>query len=314
MQGHLKVAILGTGKVGTDLLIKILRSEKLECRVFIGRNIDSPGLLRARQLGVPVSIAGIDHIVNDRDCCDLVFDATSARAHEHHARVLNGLGKITINLTPAGIGAMCVPAINLNKCLQYTNVNMMTCGGQASIPIAYAIGKTQQDVDYIEVVSSIASRSAGPATRLNLDEYIHTTEASVKYFSGARRCKAILNLNPAVPRINMQTTILARVGRPDIEKLHQELASVLGEVTAYVHGYELVVGPVIEDSRILITVRVKGTGDHLPGYAGNLDIINCAAIATAEAFAEDRLNPGLLAQGLIVNEQNFNQRPYSPGW
>jgi acetaldehyde dehydrogenase (acetylating) len=281
----LKVAILGSGNIGTDLLIKILRSPYLSCGAFIGRNLNSQGIQKALQLGVTVSPHGIDYIQNNPDCCDIVFDATSAAAHLEHAPILKNLRKFVVDLTPAKIGQMCVPAVNLQDCLNLENVNMITCGGQASIPIAYAIGLTQKDVDYIEVVSAIASRSAGPATRLNLDEYIHTTEEGVKNFSGAKKTKAILNLNPAVPCINMQTTVMAKVSNPNLETLKQKIHDVVSIVKKYVPGYEIVVGPTIENERIFITIRVKGLGDFLPEYAGNLDIINCAAIAIAEEYA-----------------------------
>lgn len=281
----MKVAILGSGNIGTDLLIKVLRSDKLTCGVFIGRNLGSQGIQKAQSLNVLVSAEGIDYIRKNPDCCDIVFDATSAASHIEHAEILSKLGKIVIDLTPAKIGPMCVPAVNLKESLDARNVNMVTCGGQASIPIAHAIGLTQTDVDYVEVVSSIASKSAGPATRMNLDEYIHTTEEGVKKFSGARRTKAILNLNPAIPCINMQTTVMAKVANPDIDKLKPVLADLAARVRKYVPGYEIIVGPVVEDGRIFVTVRVKGLGDFLPEYAGNLDIINCAAIAMAEEYA-----------------------------
>lgn len=281
----LKVAILGSGNIGTDLLVKIQRSPHLKCGAFIGRNPSSQGMIKAQSMGVVTSPEGIDFIVKNPGCCDIVFDATSAKSHEIHAPLLKSLGKIAIDLTPAKVGVMCVPAVNMKECLDSQNVNMITCGGQASIPIAYAIGKTQSEIDYIEVVSSIASRSAGPATRINLDEYIHTTEGGIKKFSGANRCKAILNLNPANPCINMQTTILAKVANPDIIKLESFLSQIVQQIKSYVPGYELIIGPTVENGRIIVTVRVKGLGDYLPEYAGNLDIINCAAIAMAEQYA-----------------------------
>jgi acetaldehyde dehydrogenase (acetylating) len=285
----LSVAILGSGNIGTDLLVKVMRSEVLACGAFIGRNPNSQGMQTARKLGAPVSCDSIGHIRQNPGCCDLVFDATTAKDHLVHALVLKELGKIAIDLTPAKVGPMCVPAVNMAECIEYDNVNMVTCGGQASIPIAYVIGRTQKDVDYIEVVSSIASRSAGPGTRINLDEYIHTTENGLKHFSGARRTKAILNLNPAQPCIDMQTTILAKVGRPDMEPLCSGIAAMVKTIQHYVPGYEVVIGPLVENERIVTTVRVRGLGDYLPAYAGNLDIINCAAIAMAEEFARHRL-------------------------
>lgn len=288
MQQHkkLKICILGSGNIGTDLLVKVLRSEYLECGAFIGRNLSSPGMQKAVALGVPVSADGIDYIQKNPDCCDLVFDATSAGGQKEHAPILRKLEKRVIDLTPAQIGRMGVPSVNLAESLNEYNVNMITCGGQASIPIAHAIGKTQSEVEYIEVISSISSRSAGPATRQNLDEYIKTTENGIKLFSGASRTKAILNLNPAEPCVDMQTTVLARVKKPDIEKLKNALAALIAKIQIYVPGYELILGPIFENGRIVVMVRVRGLGDYLPAYAGNLDIINCAAIALAEEYAK----------------------------
>lgn len=281
----LKVAIIGSGNIGTDLLIKVLRSPYLECRIFISRRLSSAGMQKALSLGIPVSAEGIDYIVNNPTCCDLVFDATSANSHIEHAPILRKLNKRVIDLTPAKIGLMCVPSVNLAKALNELNVNMVTCGGQASIPVAYAIGQTQSDIDYIEVVSTIASRSAGPATRQNIDEYIKTTEDGLKEFSGATRTKAILNLNPAEPCVDMQTTIFAKVKNPDIPKLSKFFLRQVENIRRYVPGYEIILGPILENDRIVVMARVRGLGDYLPSYAGNLDIINCAAINTAEAYA-----------------------------
>ena len=289
----LKVAVLGSGNIGTDLMIKALRSPLLECTAFVGRNLSSAGMAKAQSLGVKVSAESISYFVSNPDCCDLVFDATSARDHLVHAPILEKLGKMVVDLTPAKIGPMCVPAVNIHELLNEKNVNMVTCGGQASIPVAYALGQTHSDIEYIEVISSIASRSAGPATRANLDEYIHTTESGLKKFSGASRTKAILNLNPAQPCINMQTTMLAKVANPDIAKFKTVLDDVIARVQKYVPGYELLVGPTVENGRIVVMVRVKGLGDYLPAYAGNLDIINCAALAIAEEVSKSRqLNAG----------------------
>lgn len=284
----MKVAILGSGNIGTDLMVKALRSPYLETSVLIGRNLSSPGMQKAQSMGVKVSADSIRYIQQNPDCCDIVFDATSAADHHVHAPILKSLGKIVVDLTPAKIGGMCVPSVNIDEMSAADNVNMVTCGGQASIPIAYAIGKTQKDVDYVEVISSIASKSAGAATRINLDEYIHTTEEGIKKFSGARRTKAILNLNPAQPCINMQTTVFAKVAEPNVEALKPVLNDIISKVKTYVPGYELLVGPTVENGRIVVMVRVKGLGDYLPAYAGNLDIINCAAIAAAEQFAKRR--------------------------
>jgi len=301
----LKVAILGSGNIGTDLLVKALRSPHLQCTAFIGRSLSSQGIAKAQSLGVPVSADSIGYLEAHPDSCDLVFDATSARDHQTHAPILARMGKIAIDLTPAKIGKMCVPAVNMKECRNLGNVNMVTCGGQASIPIAYVLGKTQPQIDYIEVVSSIASRSAGPATRINLDEYIQTTEEGIQSFSNATRTKAILNLNPANPCINMQTTIFAKVEKPDLEGLKRGLVEMIAAIKKYVPGYELLVGPTIENGRIVVMVRVMGLGDYLPAYAGNLDIINCAAIAMAEEFAKQaELSKN---QGGSAHEVRFNQ-------
>lgn len=284
---RLKVAVLGSGNIGTDLLIKVLRSRYLECGAFIGRNLSSPGMSKAVKLGVVVSDESIGFIEKNPECCDLVFDATSAADHLRHAPILERLGKVVVDLTPSRVGLMCSPAVNIGEALKSPSINMITCGGQASIPLAYALSLSHKQIDYIEVVSSIASRSAGPATRRNLDEYIHSTEAALKHFSGAKHAKAILNLNPAQPCVNMQTTLLAQVPSPNIDGLRLHLDAIVKNVRRYVPGYEILVGPTVENGRIVVMVRVRGLGDYLPAYAGNLDIINCAAVAVAEAHARN---------------------------
>jgi acetaldehyde dehydrogenase len=281
-----KVAILGSGNIGTDLLVKTMRSPYIECSLFIGRHLGTPGMNKANSLGVKVSDLSIDAIERNPDCCELVFDATSALDHSKHWPILRKLNKKVIDMTPSGIGEMCVPAINLDECLDYDNINMVTCGGQASIPLARAIGRTQEDVEYIEVVSSIASRSAGPATRLNLDEYVDTTERGLRKFTGCKNVKAILIINPAHPSIDMQTTVFAKVRRPDMTRLREEVEVMVKKIQKYVPGYNLLVSPIIEANRIVIMVRVRGMGDYLPKYAGNMDIINCAGVSVAERFAE----------------------------
>ena len=283
----LKVAIIGSGNIGTDLLIKIQRSELLTCTLFVGRNLSSPGMAKAISMGVKVSDESIQAFVKNPDSCDLVFDATSAKDANSRWKVLEKMGKLVIDLTPANLGGLCVPSVNLEEISLLQNVNMITCGGQASIPIAHLIGKIHNDgADYIEVVSSIASRSAGPATRLNLDEYIDTTELGLKLFSNAKITKAILILNPAYPCIDMQTTVFAKIKKPQLDRLKEELNVLIASIKKYVPGYELLVPPVYENGRIIITVKVQGLGDYLPKYAGNLDIINCAAIAVAEEYAK----------------------------
>lgn len=288
----LKVAILGSGNIGTDLLVKTLRSPLLECTLFIGRNLKSHGIAKAISMGVKVSDLSIDAIIKDPDCCDLVFDATSALSHKKHVQILEKLDKLIVDLTPSNIGKLCVPAVNLKDCLDYKNVNIVTCGGQAAIPLAYVIGHKCSNVDYIEVISSIASRSAGPATRANIDEYVETTENGIQVFSDCKRTKAILILNPALPCVDMQTTLFAKVEKPELKKLKPAIKDMVRKLQKYVPGYQLIVSPTIENDRIVVMVKVRGLGDYLPSYAGNLDIINCAAIAMSEEYAKSSLKKG----------------------
>ena len=287
---QLNIAIIGSGNIGTDLLIKCMRSEWLNCTYFIGRNLSSAGIVKAKSLGVRVSDRSINAIIDDPDSCDLVFDATSAKDSINNWTILKSLNKTVIDMTPAKIGTMCVPAINLDEALSSKNINMVTCGGQASVPIAYTLSKIIKDIDYIEVVSSIASRSAGPATRANLDEYIETTEAAIKMFSKVKSTKAILNLNPASPCIDMQTTIFARGSKPDMDLLKSKIATMVSKLQEYIPGYRLLVDPVYENGRVAVIIKVEGLGDYLPRFAGNLDIINCAAISVAESFSQRARN------------------------
>lgn len=287
MVKKLKVGILGSGNIGTDLLIKILRSDYLDCTMFIGRNLSSPGMKKASSLGIQISDQSIDAIKKNPELFDIVFDATSAYFHKIHAPIFKELGIVAIDMTPSQVGTICVPAINIEDTFKSDNVNMITCGGQASIPIAYILKKTEPSIEYIEVVSSIASRSAGPGTRANLDEYTYNTEMGLRELVGCENVKAILNLNPAIPCIDMQTTIFAKTDTCDIEKLKVAVEDMAVKIREYVPGYEVVVSPVFEKGRIMVMIRAQGLGDYLPKYAGNLDIINCAAIAVAEQFAKN---------------------------
>ena len=264
-----------------------MRSKSLHCSLFVGRNFRSDGMQKASNLGVNISDRGLDAIVQQADDIDLVFDATSATAHLENWSVLERLGKKVIDMTPAKVGKLCVPAINSDEIIsaRATNINMVTCGGQASVPIANAIASVQSDIEYIEVASSIASRSAGPATRANLDEYIETTELALLKFTGARHAKAILILNPARPPIDMQTTIYAKIANPNLSAIRDSVNDMMKRIIAYVPGYQLIVPPTIEGDKVTTTVKVLGNGDYLPRYAGNLDIINCAAIGIAETIA-----------------------------
>ena len=292
----LKIAIIGSGNIGTDLLIKVMRSSVMTCTLFAGRNFNSTGMKRANALGVMISDRGIEAIVNDPTICDVVFDCTSAHAHQTHWPILNKLGKTVIDMTPAKLGALCIPCINAEESLAggARNINMITCGGQSSIPIAYAIAQVHKNIDYIEVASSIASRSAGPATRYNLDEYIETTQEALQSFTGALRTKAILILNPANPPIDMQTTIYSKIAEPDLPAITASVLAMVDKLKIYVPGYQLIVPPTVDGGKVITTIKVLGAGDYLPQYAGNLDIINCAAIAMAELIAKSNSSSEVL--------------------
>lgn len=281
----IRIAIIGTGKIGIDLLYKIQRSNSLSCVLVVGRNIDSPGLEIARNLGVPVAAEGIDAIVKNINSLDVVFDATSASAHIYHWDVLKMLNVGVIDMTPSGLGKSIVPAVNLEKADSLRHANMISCGGQSSVPIVHAVSQVVKAIEYIELVSSIASKSAGAATRVNLDEYIENTEKAILEFSGAHRSKVLLILNPADPPVNMQTTISFQIENPPMREIISAVKARVEEVKKYVPGYELLIEPMqIESNRVVIMIKVEGAGDYLPKYAGNLDIINCAAVAVAESM------------------------------
>ena len=278
----IKVGIIGTGNIGTDLLIKIQRSKYLDCGIFAGKNPDSPGIKRAKAMGVKTSFDSISAIISNPEICDIVFDATSAQAHSLHAPLLERLGKFTIDMTPSRIGKMCVPLINLEECLVAKNVNMVTCGGQDTVPIIAAIMKVHPKIQYVEIVSSIASKSAGIATRENIDEYTQTTCDGITAFCKVPKAKAIIILNPSEPPIVMHNTIYAAIDKPKIKDLSREIKKVVNKIQQYVPGFKLVAGPVFENGRLTVINEVRGLGDFLPVWAGNLDIINCAAIKVAE--------------------------------
>jgi len=259
----------------------------LECALLAGRNLNSLGMKRAASLGVYISDKSIDEIKDNPDCCDLVFDATSALDHQRHWLVLRALGKAVIDMTPSMIGNIIIPSVNIDDVSKYDNVNMISCGGQASIPLAYAISTIQKNIEYIEVVSRIASKSAGPGTRINIDEYVDNTENGLKFFTGCDNVKAVLVINPAEPCIDMQTTISLKINNPDMRAVTNVVNRMVNKIReTYVSGYELIVPPVFESNRVVMIVRIRGLGDYLPPYAGNLDIINCAAIAVAERYAK----------------------------
>jgi acetaldehyde dehydrogenase len=281
----LRVGIVGTGNIGTDLLLKVQRSELLECALFVGRNLASAGMRTAQELGVPVSDRSIEAIADEPERFDLVFDATSALDAKRHWEILSAHGLPVIDLTPAKLGKLCIPALNLADCVHEPNLCMVTCGGQASVPLASCVVRTHAHVEYVEIVSTSASRSVGPATRINIDEYLATTEAAVAQFCGVPRAKTILIVNPSNPPITMQNTIFAKTDDVDLPALRTAVHEMVARVQRYVPGYRLVMEPLYEGGRIAMTVQISGAGDYLPSYAGNLDIITCAAVAAAEERA-----------------------------
>ena len=285
----IKVAIIGTGNIGCDLLYKIQRSELLECGLFAGRNPDSDGIRIAESMGVKTSFDSIKAIEEDPDCCEIVFDATSAKGHIINAPILKKLGKFTIDLTPSQIGKMCVPVVNMEECLKEDNVNLITCGGQATVPIIHAIMQVHPETEYIEIVASISSKSAGPGTRANVDEFTQTTSEAITEFSCVPKAKAIIILNPAEPPILMHNTIYAKIDNPKIEELNKAVHDMEKRIQEYVPGYSIALDPVEQKGRVATMVQVVGLGDYLPKYSGNLDIITCAAIKVAEEFAKKRL-------------------------
>lgn len=284
-QKKVNVAIIGTGNIGTDLLLKINRSPYLRCVLFIGQNTDSKGIALAKKLNIQTSTDSINAIVKQASNINIVFDATSASAHQIHAPILKKLNLFALDLTPSRIGKMCIPVLNLEECLKEKNVNMITCGGQAMVPLAFAITKVQPKTSYIEIVGSISSKSAGIGTRNNIDEYTQATSESLKDFSKVKNSKAIIILNPGEPPINMHNTLFAEIEKPDLKKIKKAVEDMAKKIAAYIPGYKLILSPIFKNNKIILMVEVIGAGDFLPKYAGNLDIINSAAIKVAEEYA-----------------------------
>lgn len=287
-----KVGIIGTGNIGTDLLMKVRKSKILECGIFAGWNPDSKGISIAKKMGVKTTAESIRYIQNNPESCDIVFDATSAKVHLYNAPILKELKKFTLDLTPAHVGKFCVPAVNLSEVLDLDNVNLITCGGQATVPLAYAITKVA-DVEYFEIVATIASKSAGKGTRDNIDEFTQTTKDALIEVGKVKKAKAIIVLNPAEPPITMRNTVYAKIKEPNIEKIKNAVRKMENEIRRYVPGYKVILGPIYENGRVTTSVEVTGSGDFLPEYSGNLDIITCAAIQIAEKYAVEKLGRDL---------------------
>ncbi|CAN0627374.1 acetaldehyde dehydrogenase (acetylating) MhpF [Burkholderia multivorans] len=293
MTQKIRCALIGPGNIGTDLLAKLMRSPVLEPVWMVGIDPESDGLKRARELGLKTTADGVDgllpHVLADN--VQIAFDATSAYVHPENSRKLNALGVMMIDLTPAAIGPYCVPPVNLKEHIGKgeMNVNMVTCGGQATIPMVRAISRVQP-VAYGEIVATVSSRSVGPGTRKNIDEFTRTTAAAVAKVGGAKEGKAIIIINPADPPLIMRDTVHCLTkGEPDEARIVESVHAMIADVQRYVPGYKLVNGPVFDGRRVSVYLEVEGLGDYLPKYAGNLDIMTAAAARTAEMFAEELL-------------------------
>ena len=296
-QRKIKCALIGPGNIGTDLLMKLQRSAVLEPVWMVGIDPESDGLKRAREMGIKTTWDGVDgllpHILADG--VQIAFDATSAYVHAENSRKLNALGVMMIDLTPAAIGPYCVPPVNLAEHVgkREMNVNMVTCGGQATIPMVAAVSRVQA-VAYGEIVATVSSRSVGPGTRKNIDEFTRTTAGAIEKVGGATKGKAIIVINPAEPPLIMRDTIhCLTVDAPKAAEIETSVQAMLAEVQKYVPGYRLVNGPVFDGNRVSIYMEVEGLGDYLPKYAGNLDIMTAAAARTAEMFAQEILSGAL---------------------
>ena len=295
-----KCALIGSGNIGTDLIYKLKRSDVLEPVWMVGIDPASEGLARARDMGLKTTAEGVDGLAPHvaADGVQIAFDATSAYVHAENSRKLNALGVMMVDLTPAAIGPLCVPPVNLR---QHTaklemNVNMISCAGQATIPIVYAVSRIQP-VDYAEIVASLASKSVGPGTRANLDEFTYTTSNAICVVGGARTGKALAIINPAEPPMIMRNTIYCLTDdEPDAARIGESIRAMIGEVQKYVPGYKLVNGPIFDGKRVAVFLEVAGLGDYLPRYAGNLDIMTAAATRTAEMFAEEILSGAIRPQ------------------
>lgn len=282
--GRMPVAILGSGNIGTDLMYKLARHPGFDLRLVAGIDPASEGLARARELGIATAVDGVESILRD-PVIRLVFEATSAKAHQANAPRLREAGKIAIDLTPAKVGPSVVPCVNMTELASAPNANLISCAAQATIPIVHGVARVTP-VRYAEVVATVASESAGPGTRQNIEEFTHTTQKAIREIGGARTSKALVVLNPADPPIIMRNTVyVVPDGDVDDARVRASVVDMVAKVREYVPGYTLMVEPFRRGDHFMIGVEVKGAGDYLPPYAGNLDIINAAAVAVAERYA-----------------------------
>lgn len=286
----LKAAIVGSGNIGTDLMVKLGRSEYLELTAVIGIDPNSDGLRRAREAGYAGIDTGIDGFFASGLEADIMFDATSAKAHIYNDKLCQEHGIKMIDLTPAAIGPYVSPAVNIGEHLDKSNINMITCGGQATIPMVHAINRVAP-VEYAEIVATIASKSAGPGTRANIDEFTETTSKAIEIVGGAKKGKAIIILNPAEPPIMMRNTVYALVeeGKMNEEAIRESIKDMEKVVQSYVPGYKLRTEPLFDGNKVTVLIEVEGAGDYLPKYSGNLDIMTAAAVRVAEEFAKNAL-------------------------
>ena len=282
METAVGAAILGPGNIGTDLMMKLGRAPEIDLRLMAGVDPASPGLERAAELSLDTSAHGVEAIL-DRDDVAIVFDATAAQAHLENAPRLADAGKRVVDLTPAAIGPYVVPVVNLEEHLTAENVNMISCGGQATIPFVHAVDRVA-DVEYAEIVATIASASAGPGTRQNIDHFTATTADGVERVGGADRAKAIIILNPADPPILMRDTIFARVREPDAAAIEASVESMASEIARYVPGCRLLLCE-LDGDRATVMLEIEGAGDFLPDYAGNLDVMTAAAAQVGRSLA-----------------------------
>lgn len=303
---RLRVGILGTGKIGVDLLIKVRRSPWLECVIFSGRNLDSEGMRYAASLGVPVSDNGIEVFNNAAYGCDLVFDATSAAAHLLHAPIFAKLGIVAIDMTPSQIGESCVPALGMEALQAHNNISMISCGGQSSIPLAHVLYRQLDQVSELSVSSRVSADSIGPATLANIQEYYANTRAGLRKYTGNLPIQVELLVDGKALDTPMITTIRAVTNHPvNRNKLVAELREMVARVQIYVPGYQLMSGPTINDNVVELVVHVEGAGDYLPKFAGNLDIINCAALAVAEDLARRKVRALQFSRTQLTNNESL---------